>query len=87
MGLSNTAPLYGKVTMTASAAAIPVTRSGSLAIYNDGTSTIYIGDANVTAANGYPVAANGGQFVVDTVSSSKYYVIGTNGQTYRYIVD
>lgn len=50
------------VTVTTTATALPATSASgriSLGIKNNGAATIYIGDADVTTANGWPLAANG----------------------------
>jgi len=50
------------VTVASTATAIPATAVAgrmSLAIKNNGASTVYIGDSDVTTDTGYPIAANG----------------------------
>lgn len=60
---------YGAVQCATTATAIPAAPMASrnaVGIVNLGPNIIYIGDSSVTTATGFPVAANGGAFSLDS---------------------
>ena len=87
MGLSNSGPTHGEITMTGSAVQIPAVKTGKLRLHTVASNDpVYIGGSGVTTANGFPLREDV-ENVFDTVSSGKYYLIGTNTQTVRYFID
>lgn len=71
-----------KTTVTNSAGKVPGTAETgrlSLQIHNIGTETIYIGDANVTAAAGFPLAA-GDDASFDIADGVDVYAITSSGE-------
>jgi len=67
--------------ISTTAAAIPTTAATgriSMAIKNNGSATIYIGDASVTSSNGYPLAA-GAEISLDVGEQVVVYGIAASG--------
>lgn len=53
-------------------------RGSSVAVYNNGAATVYLGDDGVTTANGYPLAA-GSHMSIDLDPSEALYGIVASG--------
>lgn len=82
------APLATAVTVTGSATALPasvLTNRVSLCVYNNGASTMYLGPAGVTTANGLPLPA-GGSFC-DDVGAQVYYAVVAAGSVEARVLE
>ena len=53
-------------------------RGSSVAVYNNGAATVYLGDADVTTSIGYPLAA-GAHFAIDLDPAEALYGIVASG--------
>lgn len=76
---------FGPITVNATATVIVALNSSrnSVAIANTGSVTVYVGDANVTTANGFPIAA-GASLGLNT-TSAVYGIVATGTGTVAYI--
>lgn len=57
----------------------------SAVIYNNGMSTVYIGDGTVTTSNGYPIKPNGQLFMSVEEEVTIYCIVGAGNADIRIL--